>query len=56
MAIADVEARSVSGIPLNKFGSLPALPEVTGRILAAFKDPQAGPAELAKLISSDVAL
>ncbi len=56
MAIADVEARSVSGIPLNKFGSLPALPEVTGRILAALKDPQAGPAELAKLISSDVAL
>ena len=56
MTTADVEPRSVSSIPLNKFGSLPALPEVTGRILSALKDPQAGPADLTKLISSDVAL
>ncbi|MFN8710359.1 MAG: HDOD domain-containing protein [Planctomyces sp.] len=39
-----------------KFGNLPALPEVTFRILELAKDPSSTPAELQKLICSDVAL
>lgn len=39
-----------------KYGNLPALPEVTFRILSLAKDPDSTPAELQKLISSDIAM
>jgi HD-like signal output (HDOD) protein len=39
-----------------KFGNLPALPEVTFKILQLVKDPSSTPAVIQKLICSDVAL
>lgn len=52
----EIETMPSSGISMNKFGSLPALPEVTAQILASLEDPNCNPRDLARLVSSDVAL
>lgn len=53
-AIATPERRA--GATRTKFGNLPALPEITFKILSLSKDPSATPAELQRLICSDIAL
>ncbi len=51
-----MESATLSGSPRAKFGHLPALPEVTFKILSMAKDPDSTTEDLQRLICSDIAL
>ena len=56
MASAIQELQNTAEPSRPKYGNLPALPEVTFKILSMAKDPGSTPAELQKLISFDIAM